>query len=120
MNIKECTCGGVGYGQHLTTCALVRCMMAGCNRPATALVHTRLVRREGDHDFVQFVPMKHADISTIYGSAYQAYQNLCASGFAEFGEETQQAIIDTAGDDLTDAGYKFDRDELVRIAKGMA
>jgi hypothetical protein len=61
-----------------------------------------------------------ADEATLRKFAGQAHADLCASGHAEFGEDTRMAILDTAGDALADAGFEFDRETLVRIAGSLA
>lgn len=59
--------------------------------------------------------VKLATAEIVREFAWQAYNAL--DNYPEFGEETRMAIIDTAGDALYDAGYRYDRPTLVNIAK---
>lgn len=61
--------------------------------------------------------LKIADQETIRQFADQAYSLLYQDGHPEFGEETRLAICDLAGDNLYDAGFRYDRETLVEIAK---
>ena len=63
---------------------------------------------------------KTATALTVHAYALSAYELLCQSGHAEFGEETQMAIVDTAADMLVGDGYEFDRDDLVAEAGRLA
>jgi hypothetical protein len=61
-----------------------------------------------------------ADRETIFRFANEAHSLLYQDGHDEFGEATQIAICDLAGDNLTDAGYRYNRETLVAIARGLA
>ena len=61
---------------------------------------------------------KNADKSTVREFASRAHVDL--SNFPEFGAETRDAIVDTAGMFLYDAGFDFDLEELREIATELA
>jgi hypothetical protein len=61
-----------------------------------------------------------ADRETIFRFANEAHSLLYQDGHDEFGEATRMAICDLAGDNLTDAGYRFNRATLVEVAKSLA
>lgn len=61
-----------------------------------------------------------ASVEQVREYAEKAYSDLAGSGFAEFGSDTQVAIVDTAGDALASDGYDFDRDALVSESKRLA
>lgn len=52
--------------------------------------------------------------------ASRAHADLAGSGLPEFGPDTVTAIVDTAGDALTDDGIPFDRATLERVAASLA